>query len=215
MILRKAEPADVAVLTGISDSALRADATAAQRREELYEGFDSEIWYEKMRACGALYALSDGIRSVGGAVAFFDSRKLYIERFFVLTAPQRRTLLEALEKRFPDAERIELEAPEENKCLLGMLEQCGYTPIRGNGDWIFCLKMPHGPIPATEFLQLTKFDGMRVRVTTHDGEVFEGECSYNSEGYNDAEFGVPEDGLQMEDVIVGRSDILRVEVLTD
>ena len=56
---------------------------------------------------------------------------------------------------------------------------------------------------------------MRVRVTTHDGEVFEGECSYNSEGYNDAEFGVPEDGLQMEDVIVGRSDILRVEVLTD
>ena len=31
MILRKAEPADVAVLTGISDSALRADATAAQR----------------------------------------------------------------------------------------------------------------------------------------------------------------------------------------
>ena len=42
MILRNAEPADVAVLTGISDSALRADATAAQRREELYEGFDSE-----------------------------------------------------------------------------------------------------------------------------------------------------------------------------
>ena len=67
--------------------------------------------------------------------------------------------------------------------------------------------------PASEFLDLRCFDGSRVRVTVSDGEVFEGECRYSPEGFNDAELGIPEDGLQVDDLLVARSDILRVEAL--
>ena len=80
------------------------------------------------------------------------------------------------------------------------------------GSWIYCLKMPGREIPAWEFLHLTDFDGRTVRVTLRTGEVFSGECSYSPEGYNDAEIGIPEDGLQIDDTIIGRSDIIRVEV---
>ena len=213
MELKKAAPADIPALTGISDAALRADATAPQRREPLYEGFDSEVWYAEVLHDGALFAWCDGDRIVGGAVAFFQNARLYIERFFARTDLERRALLQALEMRFPGASRIELEAPEENGGLLALLRECGYTPARGNGDWIYCLKMPGKKIPASEFLHLSEFDGRNVRVITLTGETFLGECSYNPEGYNDAELGIPEDGLQIDDTVVGRSDIARVEVI--
>ena len=213
MELRRAEPADIPELTGISAAALRDDAAAAQRREELYPGFDSEAWYGQTLRDGALFVWRDEAEIAGGAVAFFQNARLYIERFFARTDRERKGLLLALERRFPGAARIELEAPEENACLLALLGECGYTPIRGNGDWIYCLKMPGKKIPASEFLHLSDFDGRVVRVTSLSGEVFSGECSYNPEGYNDAEFGIPEDGLQIDDTIVGRSDIFRVEVI--
>ena len=213
MELRKATIEQIPALTRISAADLRADAESPARREPMYSDFDNREWYGRMQAHGDLYALVDRGRPVGGALAFYRDKRLYIERVFAENEGQKRDILCALETLFPDAKRMELDAPEDNARLLALLTDCGFTPIRGNGDWIYCLKVPGGQIPASEFLDLRCFDGSRVRVTASDGEVFEGECSYSPEGFNDAELGIPEDGLQVDDLLVARSDILRVEAL--
>ncbi len=62
-------------------------------------------------------------------------------------------------------------------------------------------------------MKLCKFDGKRVRVTTVWGDVFDGVCSHNSADYNEHEFGVAEEGLQLCSLLLYKSQIKRVELL--
>ena len=213
MELRKATIEQIPALTEISSTDLRADAESPARTEPMFSDFDNREWYGRMQAHGDLYALMDRGRPVGGALAFYRDKRLYIERVFAENEGQKRDILCALEKLFPDAARIELDAPEDNTRLLSLLMDCGFTPVRGNGDWVSCLKIPGGQLPASEFLDLKRFDGAMGRVTAGNGEVFEGKCSYSPEGFNDAELGIPEDGLQLDDLLIARSDIRCVETM--
>ncbi len=62
-------------------------------------------------------------------------------------------------------------------------------------------------------MDLRRYDERCVRITTRWGEVFEGVCVYNSEEYDEHEFGRAEESLQMESFLFFRSDIKRIRSL--
>ena len=62
-------------------------------------------------------------------------------------------------------------------------------------------------------MKLSKFNDCRVRVTTVWGDVFDGICSHNSADYNEHEFGVAEEGLQLCSLLLYKSQIKRVALL--
>ena len=64
-------------------------------------------------------------------------------------------------------------------------------------------------------MDLSQFDDKHVRITLTDGSVYEGICSYNSEEYNECEWGKDEDGLQLPAMLIGRSEIASVESLEE
>lgn len=62
-------------------------------------------------------------------------------------------------------------------------------------------------------MNLHKFDGKRVRVTTVWGDVIDGICQHNSAEYNEHEFGPFEEGLQFPSLLLYKSDIKNVRLL--
>ncbi|MBO4351803.1 MAG: hypothetical protein J6A01_12790 [Proteobacteria bacterium] len=64
-------------------------------------------------------------------------------------------------------------------------------------------------------MNLNQFDGKCVRITDIHGDVFDGICSYNNADYDEHEFGIFEESLQIVYVIFYRSDIQSVESLED
>ena len=64
-------------------------------------------------------------------------------------------------------------------------------------------------------MDLRKYDNKCVRLTTVDGEVFDGICCYNCAEYNEHEFGCGEEALQMVCHLFYKSDIRRIESLED
>ena len=64
-------------------------------------------------------------------------------------------------------------------------------------------------------MKLNGFDGKRVRVVTSWGEVFEGICRYNGREYNECEFGVDEESLEMPFFQFYKKNIKRAEILPD
>ena len=60
-------------------------------------------------------------------------------------------------------------------------------------------------------LGIKRFDEKLVSITDTDGSVYEGFCSYNSAEYNEHEFGVSKDGLQMQYILFYRRDIRSVK----
>ena len=64
-------------------------------------------------------------------------------------------------------------------------------------------------------MDLTKYDGKRVRIITPDGETFEGRCSYNNRDFMECEFGFDEDCLQMPWYLFFKRDIRKIEILPD
>lgn len=64
-------------------------------------------------------------------------------------------------------------------------------------------------------MELTRYDGLCVRVTDVDGNVFDGNCRYNSAEYDFHEFGRDEESLQIESFLFYKSDIAVVQVLED
>lgn len=64
-------------------------------------------------------------------------------------------------------------------------------------------------------MELSEFDRQYVRVTLSEDEAFEGECAHNSEEYNEHEYGVVEEGLQIEDWLLWKRQIRRVERLPE
>ena len=62
-------------------------------------------------------------------------------------------------------------------------------------------------------MTLRKFDGKCVRIIDSLGDAFDGICSYNSEEYNEHEFGRTEECLQIENFLFYRRDIQTVKSL--
>ena len=60
-----------------------------------------------------------------------------------------------------------------------------------------------------------RFDGKLVSLTDTDGGVYEGYCSYNSAEYNEHEFGVDEDGVQIGYMLFYRKYIRKIKVIED
>ncbi len=64
-------------------------------------------------------------------------------------------------------------------------------------------------------MELRDYDEKCVRLTDTLGNVFEGVCCHNSADYNEHEFGVCEDGLQIANFLFYKRDISEIEILED
>ena len=60
-------------------------------------------------------------------------------------------------------------------------------------------------------MNLADYEGLYLRLTTKDGEVFDGTASYCFAEYCEAEFGRAEDALQIDDWLFYESEIRSVE----
>ncbi len=63
-------------------------------------------------------------------------------------------------------------------------------------------------------MNLKKYDGKTVRLTTRDGEVFDGECGFSSAEYCLHEYGREEDALEIDCYLFFGSQIKKIEVMT-
>ena len=64
-------------------------------------------------------------------------------------------------------------------------------------------------------MRLDQFDGKCVRITDRHGDIFDGICSYNNADYDEHEFGIFEESLQIVYLVLYKSDIQSVESLED
>ena len=62
---------------------------------------------------------------------------------------------------------------------------------------------------------LNRYQNKKIKVTTEDGAVFIGIADVFLSGYGLHEFDRAEEGIQLDDVIVFKSDIRRIEELSD
>lgn len=62
-------------------------------------------------------------------------------------------------------------------------------------------------------MDLSKFDGQCVRITLWNGDVYDGICIYNDWEYDEHEFGVPEESLEMMNCLFYKGDIKTIESL--
>ncbi len=64
-------------------------------------------------------------------------------------------------------------------------------------------------------VDLKEFDEKCVRITDRWGDVFDGICTYNSDEYDEHEFGRPEESLQILSFLFYKSDINKIESLEE
>ncbi len=64
-------------------------------------------------------------------------------------------------------------------------------------------------------MNLSKYDEKTVKVTMNHGEVFWGYCLENSAEYNESEFGRNEQGIQIQDYLIFKSQIRKIEILKE
>ena len=62
---------------------------------------------------------------------------------------------------------------------------------------------------------LQRYQNKQVRITTEDGNVFTGIAEVLPSGWGLHEFGREEEGIQLDDVILFKSDIQRIEELSE
>ncbi len=62
---------------------------------------------------------------------------------------------------------------------------------------------------------LFRYQDKEIRVTTEDGSVFTGIAEFFSSGYGLHEYGREEEGIQLGDVILFKSDIRSIEELPE
>lgn len=60
-------------------------------------------------------------------------------------------------------------------------------------------------------MDLKAFDGKYARITTEDGEIFEGECSYSSPAYTEYLVGVEKEGLKIDRWLFMSDEIVSAE----
>ncbi len=64
-------------------------------------------------------------------------------------------------------------------------------------------------------MKLSKYDNKLVKITTAEDEIFEGICSYDSEEYNEIEYGNNEESLDILCLKFYKSDIKNVSIIDD
>ncbi len=62
-------------------------------------------------------------------------------------------------------------------------------------------------------MKLAKFDSKIIRIITIDDEIYEGIASYNSQDYDEHEFGRNEESIQIAYCLFYKNDIKKIEVL--
>ena len=62
---------------------------------------------------------------------------------------------------------------------------------------------------------LERFDGKQIAVTTEGGEIFTGTAEVLPSGYGLAEFDRAEESVQLDDVIIFRSDIRKIGLISE
>ena len=64
-------------------------------------------------------------------------------------------------------------------------------------------------------MTLKKYDNKCVRIIDTDDNVFEGNCIFNSKEYNEHEYGMNEDSLQILNISFYKSYIKSIEILKE
>ena len=64
-------------------------------------------------------------------------------------------------------------------------------------------------------MDLDKFDGKCVRVITASGEVFEGVVTYDNKEYAFHEYGIAQEALRLNPIVIYKDDILSIVSLED
>ena len=62
-------------------------------------------------------------------------------------------------------------------------------------------------------MNLKKYDNKCVRIIDTDDNIFEGNCIFNSKEYNEHEYGMNEDSLQILNISFYKSYIKSIEIL--
>ena len=66
-----------------------------------------------------------------------------------------------------------------------------------------------------DLMNLKKYDNKWVRIIDTDDNVFEGNCIFNSKEYNEHEYGMNEDSLQILNISFYKSYIKSIEILKE
>ena len=66
-----------------------------------------------------------------------------------------------------------------------------------------------------DLMNLKKYDNKCVRIIDTDDNVFEGNCIFNSKEYNEHEYGMNEDSLQILNISFYKSYIKSIEILKE
>ena len=64
-------------------------------------------------------------------------------------------------------------------------------------------------------MNLKKYDNKCVRIIDTDDNIFEGNCTFNSKEYNEHEYGINEDSLQILNISFYKSYIKSIEILKE
>ena len=66
-----------------------------------------------------------------------------------------------------------------------------------------------------DLMNLKKYDNKCVRIIDTDDNIFEGNCIFNSREYNEHEYGMNEDSLQILNISFYKSYIKIIEILKE
>ena len=66
-----------------------------------------------------------------------------------------------------------------------------------------------------DLMNLKKYDNKCVRIIDTDDNIFEGNCIFNSREYNEHEYGMNEDSLQILNISFYKSYIKTIEILKE
>ena len=66
-----------------------------------------------------------------------------------------------------------------------------------------------------DLMNLKKYDNKCVRIIDTDDNIFEGNCIFNSIEYNEHEYGMNEDSLQILNISFYKSYIKSIEILKE
>ena len=64
-------------------------------------------------------------------------------------------------------------------------------------------------------MNLSKYDNKMIRLEDKFGDVYEGICMFNNKDYNEHEYGLKEDSLQMSYIMFQKSIITNVEIIKE
>jgi len=66
-----------------------------------------------------------------------------------------------------------------------------------------------------DLMNLKKYDNKCIRIIDTDDNIFEGNCIFNSREYNEHEYGMNEDSLQILNISFYKSYIKSIEIIKE